>query len=142
MNKKAITTSTIKAMKQQGEPITMVTAYDVAMARNVNEAGVEMILVGDSVGNVMLGYGSTVPVTMEEMLHHTKAVMRACGTALVVADMPFMSYQASIADGLYNAARFLKETGCTAVKLEGGSEICDWYKKWLPQAFPWSDTLV
>ena len=91
MNKKAITTSTIKAMKQQGEPITMVTAYDVAMARNVNEAGVEMILVGDSVGNVMLGYGSTVPVTMEEMLHHTKAVMRACGTALVVADMPFMS---------------------------------------------------
>ena len=124
MNKKAITTSTIKAMKQQGEPITMVTAYDVAMARNVNEAGVEMILVGDSVGNVMLGYGSTVPVTMEEILHHTKAVMRACGTALVVADMPFMSYQASIADGLYNAARFLKETGCTAVKLEGGSEIC------------------
>ena len=116
MNKKAITTSTIKAMKQQGEPITMVTAYDVAMARNVNEAGVEMILVGDSVGNVMLGYGSTVPVTMEEMLHHTKAVMRACGTALVVADMPFMSYQASIADGLYNAARFLKETGCTAVQ--------------------------
>lgn len=104
MNKKAITTSTIKAMKQQGEPITMVTAYDVAMARNVNEAGVEMILVGDSVGNVMLGYGSTVPVTMEEMLHHTKAVMRACGLALVVADMPFMSYQASIADGLYNAA--------------------------------------
>ena len=94
MNKKAITTSTIKAMKQQGEPITMVTAYDVAMARNVNEAGVEMILVGDSVGNVMLGYGSTVPVTMEEMLHHTKAVMRACGPALVVADMPFMSYQA------------------------------------------------
>ena len=118
MNKKAITTSTIKAMKQQGEPITMVTAYDVAMARNVNEAGVEMILVGDSVGNVMLGYGSTVPVTMEEMLHHTKAVMRACGPALVVADMPFMSYQASIADGLYNAARFLKETGCTAVKLD------------------------
>ena len=100
MNKKAITTSTIKAMKQQGEPITMVTAYDVAMARNVNEAGVEMILVGDSVGNVMLGYGSTVPVTMEEMLHHTKAVMRACGPALVVADMPFMSYQVK-ASGWY-----------------------------------------
>lgn len=142
MNKKAITTSTIKAMKQQGEPITMVTAYDVAMARNVNEAGVEMILVGDSVGNVMLGYGSTVPVTMEEMLHHTKAVMRACGPALVVADMPFMSYQASIADGLYNAARFLKETGCTAVKLEGGSEICELVQKMVAQAFPWLDTLV
>ena len=136
MNKKAITTSTIKAMKQQGEPITMVTAYDVAMARNVNEAGVEMILVGDSVGNVMLGYGSTVPVTMEEMLHHTKAVMRACGLALVVADMPFMSYQASIADGLYNAARFLKETGCTAVKLEGGSEICELVQKMVAAGIP------
>ena len=136
MNKKAITTSTIKAMKQQGEPITMVTAYDVAMARNVNEAGVEMILVGDSVGNVMLGYGSTVPVTMEEMLHHTKAVMRACGPALVVADMPFMSYQASIADGLYNAARFLKETGCTAVKLEGGSEICELVQKMVAAGIP------
>ena len=136
MNKKAITTATIKAMKQQGEPITMVTAYDVAMARNVNEAGVEMILVGDSVGNVMLGYGSTVPVTMEEMLHHTNAVMRACGPALVVADMPFRSYQASIADGLYNAARFLKETGCTAVKLEGGSEICELVQKMVVAGIP------
>lgn len=106
------------------------------MARNVNEAGVEMILVGDSVGNVMLGYGSTVPVTMEEMLHHTKAVMRACGPALVVADMPFMSYQASIADGLYNAARFLKETGCTAVKLEGGSEICELVQKMVAAGIP------
>ena len=81
MNKKAVTTSTIREMKQQGEPITMVTAYDYAMARNVNEAGIEMILVGDSLGNVMLGYGSTVPVTMEEMIHHTKAVMRAGGQA-------------------------------------------------------------
>lgn len=89
MNKKAVTTSTIREMKQQGEPITMVTAYDYAMARNVNEAGIEMILVGDSLGNVMLGYGSTVPVTMEEMIHHTKAVMRAGGQALVVPDMPF-----------------------------------------------------
>ena len=119
MNKTAITTSTIKAMKQQGEPITMVTAYDVAMARNVNEAGVEMILVGDSVGNVILGYGSTVP-----------------GTALVVADMPLRSYQASIADGLYNAARFLKETGCTAVKLEGGSEICELVQKMVAAGIP------
>lgn len=136
MNKKAITTATIKAMKQQGEPITMITAYDFAMARNVNEAGIDMILVGDSVGNVMLGYGSTVPVTMEEMLHHTKAVMRAGGAALVVADMPFMSYQASIADGLYNAARFLKETGCTAVKLEGGSEVCELVKKMVAAGIP------
>ena len=125
MNKKQVTTSTIKDMKQQGEPITMVTAYDYAMARNVNEAGIDMILIGDSLGNVMLGYNSTVPVTMEEMIHHTKAVMRANGAAMVVADMPFMSYQASLADGMYNAARLLKEGGCAAVKLEGGSEICE-----------------
>lgn len=136
MDKKAITTATIKTMKQQGEAITMVTAYDYAMARNVNEAGVEMILVGDSLGNVMLGYNSTVPVTMEEMLHHTKAVMRAGGPALVVGDMPFMSYQASIVDGMYNAARFLKETGCTAVKLEGGSEVCDLVTKLVQAGIP------
>ncbi len=136
MEKKTITTATIRTMKQQGEPITMVTAYDYAMARNVNEAGIEMILVGDSVGNVMLGYNSTVPVTMDEMIHHTKAVMRAGGTALVVGDMPFMSYQASITDGLYNAARFLKETGCTAVKLEGGSEVCGLVEKMVQAGIP------
>ena len=107
----------IKQMKQNGEPVTMVTAYDYAMAKNVCEAGIEMILVGDSLGNVVLGYNSTVPVTMDEMIHHTKAVMRAAqgsGT-MVVGDMPFMSYQASVVDGMYNAARFLKETGCAAV---------------------------
>lgn len=119
MANKQVTVATIKEMKQKGEPITMITAYDVAMSRNVNEAGVDMILVGDSLGNVILGYNSTVPVTMDEMIHHTKAVMRGNSTALVVGDMPFMSYQASIVDAMYNAARFLKETGCTAVKLEG-----------------------
>ena len=123
MANKQVTVATIKEMKQKGEPITMITAYDVAMSRNVNEAGVDMILVGDSLGNVILGYNSTVPVTMDEMIHHTKAVMRGNSTALVVGDMPFMSYQASIVDAMYNAARFLKETGCTAVKLEGGSEV-------------------
>lgn len=124
MISKAVTTTTIKEMKKNGEPITMITAYDVAMARNVNEAGIDMILVGDSLGNVVLGYNSTIPVTMDEMIHHTKAVMRGNSRALVVGDMPFMSYQASIVDGMYNAARFLKETGCTAVKLEGGQEVC------------------
>lgn len=136
MNKKQVTTSTIKDMKQQGEPITMVTAYDYAMARNVNEAGIDMILIGDSLGNVMLGYNSTVPVTMEEMIHHTKAVMRANGVAMVVADMPFMSYQASLADGMYNAARLLKEGGCAAVKLEGGSEICELVAKLVTAGIP------
>lgn len=124
MTSKAVTITTIKEMKKNGEPITMITAYDVAMARNVNEAGIDMILVGDSLGNVVLGYNSTIPVTMDDMIHHTKAVMRGNSRALVVGDMPFMSYQASIVDGMYNAARFLKETGCTAVKLEGGQEVC------------------
>lgn len=136
MSDKQVTIATIKEMKQKGEPITMITAYDVAMARNVNEAGIDMILVGDSVGNVMLGYNSTVPVTMDEMIHHTKAVMRGNKNALVVGDMPFMSYQASIADGMYNAARFLKETGCTAVKLEGGSEVCELVQKLTQAGIP------
>ena len=133
---KQITTATIKQMKQDGEPIAMVTAYDCAMAKNVCEAGIEMILVGDSLGNVVLGYNSTVPVTMDEMIHHTKAVMRGAQGALVVGDMPFMSYQASVVDGMYNAARFLKETGCAAVKLEGGSEVCELVHKLTQAGIP------
>ena len=133
---KQITTATIKQMKQNGEPITMVTAYDYAMAKNVCEAGIEMILVGDSLGNVVLGYNSTVPVTMDEMIHHTKAVMRGAQGALVVGDMPFISYQASLVDGMYNAARFLKETGCAAVKLEGGSEVCELVHKLTQAGIP------
>lgn len=133
---KNITVSTIREMKQQGQPITMITAYDVAMSRNVNEAGIDMILVGDSLGNVVLGYNSTIPVTMEDMLHHTKAVMRGNKTALVVGDMPFMSYQADIVDGIYNAARFLKETGCHAVKLEGGAEVAPLVKRLVEAGIP------
>ena len=136
MATKNVTVATIKEMKRKGDPIVMITAYDVAMARNVNEAGVDMILVGDSVGNVMLGYNSTVPVTMDEMIHHTKAVMRGNSTALVVGDMPFMSYQASDIDAMYNAARFLKETGCTAVKLEGGAEVAPLVKKLTTAGIP------
>lgn len=135
---KQITTAVIKQMKQNGEPVTMVTAYDYAMAKNVCEAGIEMILVGDSLGNVVLGYNSTVPVTMDEMIHHTKAVMRAAqgsGT-MVLGDMPFMSYQASVVDGMYNAARFLKETGCAAVKLEGGAEVCELVQKLTQAGIP------
>lgn len=133
---KNITVSTIKEMKQQGQPITMITAYDVAMSRNVNEAGIDMILVGDSLGNVILGYNSTIPVTMDEMIHHTKAVMRGNKTALVVGDMPFMSYQADIVDAIYNAARFLKETGCHAVKLEGGAEVAPLVKRLVTAGIP------
>lgn len=136
MTGKKVTVATIRELKAKGEPITMVTAYDYAMAKNVNEAGVEMILVGDSLGMVTLGYDSTVPVTMDEMIHHTKAVMRGNSTALVVGDMPFMSYQASIIDGMYNAARFLKETGCTAVKLEGGEEVAPLVEKLVKAGIP------
>lgn len=133
---KPVTVNTIREMKQKGEPITMITAYDVAMARNVNEAEIDMILVGDSLGNVVLGYNSTIPVTMDDMIHHTKAVMRGNNTALVIGDMPFMSYQADIKDAIYNAGRFLKETGCTAVKLEGGSEVAPLVKRLVEAGIP------
>ncbi len=116
----AVTVSTIRDMKKKGEKISMLTAYDYTTAKLVDEAGVPLILVGDSLGMVVLGYNSTVPVTLEVMLHHTKAVVRGVKNALVVGDMPFMTYQASEEEALHNAARFLQEAGCPAVKLEGG----------------------
>ena len=109
--------------KIQGQKITMVTAYDCPTARMVDKAGLDMILVGDSLGMVVLGYDSTVPVTMEEMLHHTRAVMRGAEHAFVLGDMPFMSYQVSIEDALRNAGRFIKDGGCDGIKLEGGREV-------------------
>lgn len=117
-----ITPPDIMAKKQNGEKITMLTAYDYSMAAMIDQAGVDMILVGDSLGMVVLGYESTVPVTMEEMLHHAKAVSRGARQALVVGDMPFMSYQVSPEDAVKNAGRFIKEAGCQAIKLEGGIE--------------------
>lgn len=110
----------IKEMKQKGEKIAMLTAYDYLTAKIIDEAGLPLILVGDSLGNVVLGYETTVLVTMAEMLHHTKAVTRAVKSALVVADMPFMTYSISPEEALRNAARFLQEGGAQAVKLEGG----------------------
>lgn len=101
----------------------MLTAYDAAFACLLDDAGIDMLLVGDSLGNVMLGYDSTLPVTMEDMLHHVRAVCRGASRSLVVADMPFMSYQVSVEEALRNAGRFLKETGAQAVKLEGGKEV-------------------
>lgn len=123
--RKQITTSTIRQRKLEHQPITMLTAYDYSMARILDEAGIDMLLVGDSLGNVVLGYDSTLPVTMEEMLHHVKAVRRGAKYAMVVADLPFMSYQASVAEALTNAGRFFKEAGAQAVKLEGGQELAD-----------------
>ena len=117
------TTATFAAMKARGEKISMLTAYDYTMARLVDAAGINAILVGDSLGNTMLGYESTIPVTVEDMIHHGAAVVRGAKNALVVVDMPFMSYQASIEEAVRNAGRIMKQTLCAAVKLEGGSEL-------------------
>lgn len=119
------TTSTILAQKQKGDRITMLTAYDYSTAKLMDESGINCILVGDSLGMVMLGYDSTLPVTMEDMLHHTKAVTRGAKNAMVIADMPFMSYQTSVYDAVKNAGRLIQEGGAYAVKLEGGAAVCD-----------------
>ena len=124
-----VTISEIKEMKQKKEKIPMLTAYDYITARMVDEVGVPLILVGDSLGMVMLGYESTIPVTMDEMLHHTKAVVRGAKKALVIGDMPFMTYHASVSDALYNAARFIQEGGAQAVKLEGGEIVTEAVKR-------------
>ena len=120
-----VTTTEIREMKQKGEKIPILTAYDFATARMVDEAGVPIILVGDSLGMVVLGYESTIPVTMDMMLHHTKAVVRGSKHAMVIGDMPFMTYHATTSDALYNAARFLQEGGTQAVKLEGGEVMAE-----------------
>jgi len=120
-----VTITEIKEMKQRKEKIPMLTAYDYVTAKIVDEAGVPLILVGDSLGMVMLGYESTIPVTMEEMIHHTKAVVRGAKKALIIGDMPFMTYHISVSDTLHNAARFIQEGGAQAVKLEGGEGVAE-----------------
>ncbi|MEX2245984.1 MAG: 3-methyl-2-oxobutanoate hydroxymethyltransferase [Dehalococcoidia bacterium] len=115
-----ISVTDLRAMKGRGDKIVMMTAYDCPTARLVEEAGVDVILVGDTLGMVVLGYDSTLPVTMEDMVHHTKAVVRGTSHALVVGDLPFMSYQTGWQDAMKNAGRMMQETGCGAVKLEGG----------------------
>lgn len=125
MTGKKITTATIRKMKEDGQPIVMITAYDFPWAKMFDDAGVDMLLVGDSLGNVVLGYDSTLPVTMEEMIHHGKAVVRGAKRGMVVIDMPFMSYQVSIEEAVRNAGTLVKETGAQAVKLEGGAEVAE-----------------
>ncbi len=124
-----VTVVDLARKKAAGEPIVMITAYDYPTARVVDEAGVDIILVGDSLGMVVLGYENTLPVTMEEMLIHTAAVVRGSERALVVGDMPFMSYQLSPQQALDNAGRFIKEAGAHAVKLEGGEEVLEAIRK-------------
>lgn len=119
------TITQVKEMRQKGEKIAMLTAYDYSTAKLIDEAGVPLILVGDSLGMVVLGYESTIPVTIEVMLHHTKAVVRGTKKALVVGDMPFMTYHISLEDALRNAGRFIQEAGAQAVKLEGGVTVAE-----------------
>jgi 3-methyl-2-oxobutanoate hydroxymethyltransferase len=121
----SVTVNDVRAFKERGDRFAMLTAYDALSARLIDEAGIPLILVGDTLGMVMLGYETTLPVTMEDMLHHTAAVVRGVENALVVGDMPFMSYQASIEDGIRNAGRFLKDAGANAVKLEGGGRVVE-----------------
>jgi 3-methyl-2-oxobutanoate hydroxymethyltransferase len=125
MSGKKLTVRDIIAMKKAGGKIVMLTAYDAGFGRLLDENDIDLILVGDSLGMVLLGYDSTVPVTMAEMIHHARAVQHGVRRAVLVGDMPFLSYQVEIRQAVANAGRFLKEAGCDAVKLEGGLEMCE-----------------
>jgi 3-methyl-2-oxobutanoate hydroxymethyltransferase len=136
MNRKKITLSDLYQMKTEGKKISMLTAYDYPTARLCEAAGVDSVLVGDSLGNVVLGYDSTVPVTMEETIHHLKAVRRGTSQAFLIGDMPFMSYQVSVEQALTNAGRLMKEGGCECVKLEGGAEMAETVKALVKVGIP------
>jgi 3-methyl-2-oxobutanoate hydroxymethyltransferase len=126
----------LKAMKERGEKIAMLTAYDYPTAKLVEAAGVPIMLVGDSLGMVVLGYDSTLPVTLDDMIHHGKAVVRGAERAIIVVDMPFMSYQVSVEEALRNAGRLIKETGATAVKLEGGEAVAPTVRRLVDAGIP------
>jgi len=136
MDTQKITVKSLAEMKVKGEKITMLTCYDSLMASLLDQCQIDVMLVGDSVGNVLLGYENTIPVTMEEMLHHCKAVTRTARRAMVVGDMPFMSYQVSKEEALRNAGRFLKEANVGAIKLEGGEEILETIQKIVLSGIP------
>ena len=131
-----VRTSKLMEMKQAGEPIVCVTAYDYTMARLVDEAGIPVVLVGDSLGNVVLGYDSTLPVTLDDMIHHTRAVVRGAQDALIVSDMPFMTYNVSVDDALRNAGRLMQEGGAQAVKLEGGAFVAETVRRLTENGIP------
>ena len=131
-----VTIRDLKEMKSRGEKIAVITAYDYPSAKAVEEAGIPVVLVGDSLGQVMLGYDSTVPVTMDEMVHHIKAVARGIRRAHLVADMPFMSYQADMGEAMRNAGRLLKEGNAQSVKLEGGRHVADTVRRIVQAGIP------
>lgn len=136
MQHKPVRVRDLKERKRRGEKIAMLTAYDATMARLLERAGVDAILVGDSLGMVVLGYETTLPVTLDEMIHHTRAVVRGTQRALVVADMPFLTYQIDTAEAVRNAGRLLKDGGAAAVKLEGGRPVVDIVKRLVDLGIP------
>src|SRR5258708_28164908 len=133
---KKIRVPDLTLMKERGERIVMLTAYDASMARVLDRAGTDVLLVGDSLGNVILGLDTTIPVTLEAMIHHTRAVTRGASRALVVADMPFLSYQISADEAMRNAARLFQEGGAAAVKLEGGRPVADTVRRLTAAGLP------
>ena len=132
----SVTVRDIQAFRERGDRFAMLTAYDALSARLLDEAGIPLILVGDSLSMVVLGHDSTLPVTVDQMLHHTAAVRRGVSNAFVIGDMPFMSYQASVEEGLHNAGRFLKEAGAHAVKLEGGGRVLSLVERMVDAGIP------
>jgi len=133
---KKITTHTLQEMKQNGQKISMLTAYDYSMARIVDEAGIDVILVGDSASNVMAGHETTLPITLDQMIYHASSVVRAVQRSLVVADMPFGSYQGNSKEALSSAIKIMKESGGHAVKMEGGQEILESIRRILTAGIP------
>lgn len=131
-----ITTHTLSEMKRSGEPIAMLTAYDFSMARIIDSAGMDVILVGDSASNVMAGHETTLPITLDQMIYHAASVVRAVNRSLVVVDLPFGSYQGNSKEALNSAIRIMKETGAHAVKMEGGREICEAIERILSAGVP------
>jgi 3-methyl-2-oxobutanoate hydroxymethyltransferase len=133
---KRVTTHTLHEMKQQGVSIAMLTAYDYSLARLVDSAGVDVILVGDSASNVMAGHETTLPITLDQMIYHAGSVVRGCSRALIVVDMPFGTYQGNSKEALHSAIRIMKESGAHAVKMEGGQEVLDSVERILTAGIP------
>lgn len=136
MSTPRITTASVVDMKRRGEKISMLTAYDFTMARIIDSAGIDIILVGDSASNVMAGHETTLPITMDQMIYHTSTVVRGAQRALVLADLPFMSYQVTPEEALQNAGRMMKEAGAHAVKLEGGAPVVSTIRKIVDAGIP------
>lgn len=133
---KRVTTHTLQSMKQRGEKISMLTAYDFSMARIFDDAGIDVLLVGDSASNVMAGHETTLPITLDQMIYHAQSVVRACHRCLVVVDLPFGSYQGNSKEALNSAIRIMKEAGAHAIKLEGGEEVIDSVKRIISAGVP------